>query len=247
MEEGNAATEQVIGKDEARRGPIEAGASAYAVALALTYSDAGLHAEGAARMDKIRECKNRLGGRDFDGFFAHCRAVAYQRAGRLDEADRVMRELAEFNRKRGDSSGQLKAAKNLEVLGVNLLLQQRFSEAEQTAREAMELYETNWKDDRDVEIDWRLPYVKNVLGGALLGQKKYAEAEPLLVQGYEGMKQAEATMTANWRYRLPEAGERVIRYYEDTNQPDKARAWREKLAVRAETKTPPKTKEAKPE
>ncbi len=27
-----------------------------------------------------------------------------------------------------------------------------------------------------------------MLGGALLGQKKYAEAEPLLLKGYEGMK-----------------------------------------------------------
>jgi hypothetical protein len=61
------------------------------------------------------------------------------------------------------------------------------------------------------------------------------------------MKRGEATMTANWRYRLPEAGERVIRYYEETNQPERAREWREKIGVRAETKTPPETKESKPE
>jgi len=30
-----------------------------------------------------------------------------------------------------------------------------------------------------------------MLGGSLLGQKKYAEAEPLLLSGYEGMKQRE--------------------------------------------------------
>jgi hypothetical protein len=49
------------------------------------------------------------------------------------------------------------------------------------------------------------------------------------VQGYEGMKQNEATMHGNWRRRLAEAGERVVRFYEVTNQPDKARLWREKL------------------
>jgi hypothetical protein len=74
-----------------------------------------------------------------------------------------------------------------------------------------------------------LPCVKNVLGGALLGQKKYAEAGPLLLQGSEGMKQAEARMTAHWRYRLTEAGERLIRSYEETNQPEKAREWQERL------------------
>ncbi len=30
-----------------------------------------------------------------------------------------------------------------------------------------------------------------MLGGCLLGQKKYAEAEPLLVAGYEGSMQRE--------------------------------------------------------
>ena len=60
-------------------------------------------------------------------------------------------------------------------------------------------------------------------------QKKYAEAEPLLLQGYEGMNQVEATMTAQERYRLTEAGERLIRYYEETDQPEKARTLREEL------------------
>ena len=69
----------------------------------------------------------------------------------------------------------------------------------------------------------------NLLGGTLLGQKKYAEAEPLLLQGYEGMKQREKTIVGQWRYRLTEAGERLIRYYEETNQPEKAREWRERL------------------
>jgi hypothetical protein len=51
----------------------------------------------------------------------------------------------------------------------------------------------------------------NLLGGTLLAQKKYADAEPFLRQGYTGMKQGEGTMTAQWRFRLTEAGERVVR------------------------------------
>src|SRR5262249_21360682 len=35
---------------------------------------------------------------------------------------------------------------------------------------------------------------KAQLGAALLGQKKYADAEPLLLAGYEGMKQREKTI-----------------------------------------------------
>ncbi len=32
----------------------------------------------------------------------------------------------------------------------------------------------------------------SLLGGALLGQGRYAEAEPLVIGGYEGMKAREA-------------------------------------------------------
>jgi tetratricopeptide (TPR) repeat protein len=219
--------EQVIEKDAARRGSIVAGASNSAMTLALTYVDAGQPAEGAARMDKVRECRFKTTGGAYDTLFEHTRSCAYQRAGRLDEADHVMRVLADALRQRG-ARGVIDLARNLEMLSENLLLQHRYSEAAQTARESIALYEKKGKKGAD-EIDWRLPYVKNVLGGALLCQKKYAEAEPLLLQGYEGMKRAEALIIAEYRCRLPEAGERVIRYYEETKQPEKARAWREKM------------------
>jgi hypothetical protein len=67
------------------------------------------------------------------------------------------------------------------------------------------------------------------LGGALLGQQKYAEAEPLLLQGYEGMKQREATIPTQGKQRLPEAAERLVALYEATGRADEARAWRAKL------------------
>jgi hypothetical protein len=71
-----------------------------------------------------------------------------------------------------------------------------------------------------------------VLGAALLGQKKYADAEPLLLQGYGGMRQLENGMPEGERRRLlTDAVERVVRFYEVTEQPEKARAWREKLAA----------------
>jgi hypothetical protein len=63
----------------------------------------------------------------------------------------------------------------------------------------------------------------------LLGQKRYTQAEPLLLEGYEGMKQREAIMHANQRRRLTEAGERIVRFYEVTQQQEKARLWREKV------------------
>jgi hypothetical protein len=65
-------------------------------------------------------------------------------------------------------------------------------------------------------------------GGALLGQQMFAEAEPLLVQGYEGMKQREAKIPADDMVRLSEARERLVQLYQATVQDEKAAEWRKK-------------------
>ena len=62
--------------------------------------------------------------------------------------------------------------------------------------------------------------------GILLGQKTYAEAEPLLLAGYEGMKAREAKVP---KPRLTQAGERIVKLYEAWGQPEKAAEWRAKL------------------
>ena len=72
---------------------------------------------------------------------------------------------------------------------------------------------------------------QSMLGGALLGQKKYAEAEPLLRAGYEGLKEglAEAMIQAISKVRLTEALERLVQLYDATGQKEKAAEWRKKL------------------
>ena len=74
-------------------------------------------------------------------------------------------------------------------------------------------------------------YTKSLLGGSLLGQKKYAEAEPLLLAGYEGMKQREGKIPPIFKFRLTEAIERLVQLYEVTGKKDKADEWRKKLPV----------------
>jgi hypothetical protein len=71
----------------------------------------------------------------------------------------------------------------------------------------------------------------SLLGGSLLGQGRYAEAEPLVVAGFEGMKAREARLAIPARSRLLEAAERVVRLYEEWNQPDQAAAWKAKLGL----------------
>ena len=85
-------------------------------------------------------------------------------------------------------------------------------------------------DPREVQPDvWTTFNTRSLLGGSLLGQGKYAEAEPLIVSGYEGMKAREAKIPAPSKPRLHQAAERVVRLYEAWGKPDKVREWRAKL------------------
>ena len=68
------------------------------------------------------------------------------------------------------------------------------------------------------------------LGDRLMRQRKFAEAEPLIVSGYEGMKAREARISMEYKYRLTEAGEGAFRLYEDWGKPEKADEWRARVA-----------------
>ena len=69
------------------------------------------------------------------------------------------------------------------------------------------------------------------LGGALTGQGKYGEAEPLVLKGYDGVTAHEAKLPAEAKPRLLEAAERVVRLYEAWGKPDKATEWKGKLGL----------------
>ncbi len=158
-------------------------------------------------------------------------AQACMRAGKFDKADRLLRESLDQCKRREDSqNGKQMTANCLGWLAVNLLLQGKYAAAEPYAREALDVYSRYTP-----ELPWRF-YWESVLGASLLGQQKYAEAEPLLLQGHEGLRQRATNPAA--KSLVPETGGWIIRFYEATKQPEKARAWREKLKPKPPGATP---------
>jgi len=117
-----------------------------------------------------------------------------------------------------------KLADFLANFAVQLMAQQKFTEAEAPARESLAIRE------KAIPDEWRTFNSRSLLGGSLLGQKKYAEAEPFLLAGYEGMKQREKSIPAAGKVRIPEATQRLADLYEATRQPQKAAEWNQKLA-----------------
>jgi hypothetical protein len=63
---------------------------------------------------------------------------------------------------------------------------------------------------------------KGALGEVLLDEKKYAEAEPLLLHSYEGLKQSQAANSPRTRNSLL----RLVTLYENWGRPDAANEYR---------------------
>jgi hypothetical protein len=76
---------------------------------------------------------------------------------------------------------------------------------------------------------WTTFQTKSALGGALADLQRYDEAERLLLQGYEGMKQRDAKIPKTGKGRLAEAAERLVQLYEAWGKPEQAEQWRAKI------------------
>jgi hypothetical protein len=111
---------------------------------------------------------------------------------------------------------------------LNLLHQEKGSEAEAAVRICLAIRQQKEADA------WTTFSTQSMLGGALLLQKQFAEAEPPLLQGYEGMKQREASIPRSGRPRLTEALQRLVQLYGAWGQPDKADQWLKQLALHQE-------------
>ena len=62
-------------------------------------------------------------------------------------------------------------------------------------------------------------------------QKKYADAEPLLLSGYEGMSEREAQIPPVGKPRLTETIRRLVDLYDAWDKKDKADEWRKRLSA----------------
>ena len=71
-----------------------------------------------------------------------------------------------------------------------------------------------------------------MLGAALLSQKKYVVAAPLLADGYRGMKERQAKIPLEQqKVYLPQALERLVQLYDAWGKPNETAKWRNELEV----------------
>ncbi len=200
--------------------------------LGCAYKDGGRPAEAVPLLEEAYRGSKRYPGfrgiemQLFDG---------YIRAGKTQKAAALVPELSAIARKTlpGDSP---QLAGQLATFGLLLLKVKSFTEALPLIRECLAIRE------KTEPTAWTTFNTKSLLGGALLGEQQYAEAEPLLLAGYEGMKKQVDKIPALGRMCPIEALERLVQIYEATNKPDEAAKWRKELEVRKEAEQRPEKK-----
>ena len=66
---------------------------------------------------------------------------------------------------------------------------------------------------------------ESLVGASLSGKKKYDEAEPLLLDGYQGMLARKASINVPDRYHLDLAHQWIVQLYQAWGKPAKAADW----------------------
>jgi tetratricopeptide (TPR) repeat protein len=196
-----------------------------------------LFEEGAARVEMQRFQHEHAAG------FVRSLIACHEKLNQYDQAENWRRKwLAVVKERSGADS--LPYASELAALGRNLLQQKKWNDAETVLRECLVVRQ---KKQPNV---WSTFNTQSALGGALLAQARsaskggkggdaeslaraaglYGEAEPLLLKGYEGMKEREKTIPKVGEPRIGEAVDRLIELYTATNKPNEVKTWQ---AVRA--------------
>jgi hypothetical protein len=149
-------------------------------------------------------------------------AALYQAQKRYAEAEGVWTKVLEVQRRTLGA----KHPNTLDVmasLGEVDIQQEKYAAAEPLLREALGSWEASSPNS------WKRYYGQALVGASLAGQKRFAEAEPLLLSGHQGLVERQSAIPAGSRRVVNDAGLRTAQFYQNWGQPEKAREWDEKM------------------
>ncbi len=150
-------------------------------------------------------------------------ARVLREAGNLAEAEARQREALALRAKL-PAGERAELAESMAELARTLLLEQRFAEAETLAHECLEVRE------KEQPNDWETFEARTLVGRSVLGQRRPAEAEPLMLAGCMGMKDRAGKVPPWEQWRLRDALQSLIQFYDNTGKADDAAKWRRELA-----------------
>ena len=191
--------------------------------LAELYRAEGKYAQAETLYNQTVELERRVFGpknpntlTSTDGL-----ALTYYLQGKYAQAeDLYTQTLAERKQRPGRDDPE--TLDNMADLALTYQAQGKFASSEALAREAVERNQTKRPED------WQRFFTESLLGASLAGQKKYAEAEPLLLDGYQGLVARKDRIEVPESYHLDRTREWIVQLYQAWGKPQQAAAWRNK-------------------
>jgi len=183
--------------------------------LAATYGKEGKDAQAETLLAQTLEISRRVLGPEHTRTlgFLNDLASLYLRQGKYALAETDTAQVLAGRRRAGGSEDPFDIHSAAADLALVYLSEGKFAASEPIARENLEFNEKEQPDN------WQRFRAESLLGAALAGQKKYAEAEPLLLEGYQGMLARKERMgVPNW-YHLDRAREWLVQLHQSWGKP----------------------------
>jgi ubiquitin-protein ligase len=224
LDKASALHQETLAKRQAKRGPDHPETLQSMNNLAATYQADGQLEKAVPLFEETLAKRQAQRGSEHPDTLQSMNnlALAYLAAKQPAKAKPLLDTfLAKEEKRLGGASTRLAGYQATAALA--LLNADQAAAAEPLARACLAIRVRNMPDD------WLTFNARSLLGGVLLARKKYAEAEPLLVQGHEGLKQRQAKLPRAARLRPAEALERLVKLYEATGRDEEAACYRKEL------------------
>jgi tetratricopeptide (TPR) repeat protein len=190
--------------------------------LASVYSGEGKYQQAEAIFEQAIVIYRRVLGPDHADTLSTLAdsASTYQREGKYDAAESRAAETLTARRRAfgSDNADTMASAADLAMAYQS---KQEFVKSEPLAREALAFFRNKQPND------WQGFRAESLVGASLAGQQKYADAEPILLDGYRGMWERRNSMGLPNLYYVNRAGSWITQLYEAWGKPDRAAAWRQ--------------------
>jgi tetratricopeptide (TPR) repeat protein/predicted Ser/Thr protein kinase len=191
--------------------------------LANVYIEEGKYGPAEALLKRTLDSKSRVLGSEHPNTLSTLSVIAalHQRQGNYALAENYASQVLAA-RRRISGSARPDTMQTANQLALAYISDGKYAASEPLAREALEFYEKNQPDDVQRFRG------ESLLGASLAGQKKYIEAEPLLVGGYLGLIARKDRIDIPDQYHLDLARKWVVQLYQAWGKPEKVAEWKKK-------------------
>jgi serine/threonine protein kinase/tetratricopeptide (TPR) repeat protein len=192
--------------------------------LGLLYTYQGNYERAEPLLTQAAEVRRRTLGQEHPDTLLSMNNLAqlYVYESKYETAEPIYVEVVELERRvlKAEHPRRLATTNDLAALYIK---RSNYLAAEPLLRESLNSFNKSGADS------WTRYNTQSLLGASLSGQRKYAEAESLLLSGYQGMLQRRTAIPWERQAALNDGAERILQLYERWEKPEKVAEWRQKL------------------